>query len=258
MFKWLFIPFLSLQLTLNALIVEVDHFADIEKYVQDASLVVLDIDDTLLVPAQTLGTDVWFQYRWDFHRKHEEPQVALDKALGEWEAVRHLTEMKIVEDGTDAVIKKLQDTGYNVMGLSTQGLALTSRTLIQLHDLNIDLSKTAPSKEDHYFMNKQGVLFRGGVLFTSGTKKGEALLKLCNCINIHPTKVVFINDKASHLRDLGDTLEAKGIEFIGLRYTFSDDRVNHFDHQIADVQWNHSSFGRILSDVEAKELVHVH
>lgn len=255
MLKQLAFVLMSIGLTLNAEIIEVAHFNELEKHVADASIIVLDIDDTLLVPVQTLGTDVWFQYRFDFYKQHHPSQIALDKALAEWEAVRHLTEVKVVEDGTDAVIKKLQDAGCVVMGLSTQGLALTTRTLIQLESLNIDLSLTSPSSNDHYFMNKQGVLYRNGILFTSGTRKGEAFLKLCDLIGMSPQKVVFINDKRTHLRDMEETLQAEGVQFLGLRYAHSDERVAHFDRQIADVQWKHSNFGRILTDDEAMEII---
>jgi|GEM_PF-5944812 len=56
---------------------------------------------------------------------YQEPE---EKALAKWEAVRHLTQVKIVEEGTQAIISSLQDKGLKMMALTTQGLALATRT----------------------------------------------------------------------------------------------------------------------------------
>lgn len=237
-------------------IFEVKKFKEIERYVNPETLVIVDIDDTLLIPVQTLGTDVWFLDRFEHHLQlKKDSTIALDRALAEWEAVRHLTKVKIVEEGSNKIIDELQKSGNVVMGLTTQGLALATRTVMQLQTLTIDLSRTAPSKQDHYFINgKNGVLYRHGILFTSGTSKGDALIKLFDIINYHPKHVVFINDKKTHLHDVEKSLELKNINFIGLRYSYSDERVANFSKEIAEIQWCHSTFDHILSDEEAVAL----
>lgn len=242
-------------LSLSALCIETAHFSDINKYLKPNTLVVLDIDDTLLIPVQTLGSDVWFNSRFQ-HYLASEPtkEDALDKALGDWEAVRHLTKVKIVEEGTQEVISKLQAQKIPVMALTTQGLALATRTVLQLRSLGIDLRPTAPANEDYYFMNQHGVLFRSGILFTSGTPKGPAIAKLLSLIDFHPDRIVFINDKMTHLKDLETGVLALGIEFIGLRYSYRDNEIKAYRPEIAEIQWKYSTFERILSDAEAEEL----
>ncbi len=241
--------------TLSAVILEADHFSELLNHLKPNTLVVLDIDDTILVPAQTLGSDVWFVHQLKKYLTTNSPDDALDKALAEWEAIRHLTQMKVVEEGTPDIIKELQNKNITVMGLTTQGLALATRTVNQLRDVGVDLSLTAPSKEDHYFINKHGVLYRQGILFTSGTPKGTALTTLLNTIQFHPDHIVFINDKLTHLRDLESGFLGDNIAFTGLRYSYSDARVDSFDPRIANIQWERSTFGRILSDEEAKAIL---
>lgn len=242
---------------LCGLIVDVPHFKDLTQYINKGCLVILDIDDTLLIPAQTLGNDCWFRYILQKHKSEgDSPAAALEKAIAKWEGIRQLTKMNLVEEGTDNIVSDLQKQGYIVMGLTTQGLALATRTIQQLQENNIDLSITAPSQEDHYFMNGGlGNLYRHGILFTSGTAKGESLLKLLNKVGLRPSSIVFINDKEMHLRDIARSVEAKGIEYIGLRYSYSDERINNYDPRISDIQWHHSSFERILSDEEAQILL---
>jgi hypothetical protein len=242
--------------TAAAEIFETAHFSEILRFVKPNTLVLLDIDDTLLIPTQTLGTDAWFIYRTKQHEKSGLTyQDALEKAIAEWEAIRNITDIQIVEEGTDQIIDTLQKKNIAVMGLTTQGLALATRTIQQLQSLTINLSRTAPSQQDQYFMNENGVLYRHGILFTSGTPKGKAFLKLIDILGCQPQHIVFINDKAKHLSDVEEGVEARGIDFVGLRYSFSDQRVATFNKDIAEIQWRYSTFEHLLSDSEAEEIL---
>lgn len=229
-------------------IIELDHFSDLRSYLSPDSIVILDIDDTLLIPVQMLGCDEWFKLRLKAN--------GLEKALAEWEAIRHITNMELVEEGTDAIIARLQDEGFSVMGLTTQGIALATRTVQQLKGCNIDLKKNAPGRGDHFLsIGQHGALYRNGILFTSAMHKGETFFALCETLGIVPKQIVFVNDKATHLREIDTAAEIRGIPFIGLRYSYSDARKRSFDPKIADIQFRQSSFDRILSDEEALSIV---
>jgi Protein of unknown function (DUF2608) len=253
---YIFLYFSFCSLFLQGRIIETDYFNEVAQYADSSTLLLLDIDDTILIPTQTLGTDVWFISRWKMYQQQCDLVLALDKALAEWEAVRHLTSVKTVEEDVSEVISELQQKDFVIMGLTTQGLALTTRTVNQLKSLNINLSITAPTQNDHYFFNHpNGVLFHNGILFTAGTPKGPALLKFLDMINYCPKRIVFINDKSTHLLDVENAVLQREIEFIGLRYNFSDKRVFSFDPEIADIQWRFSTFDHILSDNEAREFL---
>jgi hypothetical protein len=236
---------------------EVTHFKELAEYVDGKTLILLDIDDTLLIPCQMVGSDEWFGARWNhWQEKGLSFSEALEKTLAEWEGIRHLTRMHIVEPETDRIIKHLQDSGHCVMGLTTQGLALATRTYLQLQEQSIDLTRSSPCPEDCYFTLRQhGVLYRHGILFTSGTHKGEALFRFCESIDFSPERIVFINDKASHLKEIEGIAEKRGVEFVGLRYAYSDLKKRAFDLKVADYQFRHSTLDRLLSDEEAKMLM---
>ena len=244
--------------SLSSAVYETAHFSELPQYVTPDTLVILDIDVTLLIPDQTLGCDVWFREQLARHQREQmSDDEAWDLALAQWEAVRHLTQVKIVEEGCQEIVSGLQSRGVRVMGLTTQGLALANRTVRQLQSLGIDLSASAPSQQDQYFINGQGVLYRDGVLFTAGTSKGESLLKLLELLDYEPACIVFLNDKMSHIRDLVGPVELVGIPVIGLRYSYSDARVAGYRSEIADIQFRQSSFDHILSDEEAQELLNL-
>lgn len=245
--------FIFFTSALSAQIIETKHFHEVEAYAAEETLLILDIDDTLLIPVQMLGCDEWFLSRMNYYKNQGlTSKESLEKSLAEWEAVRHLTKMEIVEKGSEKIVESLQNQGYLVMGLTTQGLALATRTHQQLNENGVDLGQGAPSKQDHYFsIDGHGVLYRNGILFTSGTHKGKALFALLDQIGLAPKCIVFLNDKESHLKSVESAAEERGIAFVGLRYGYSDARKAAFKKEIADYQFSHSTFAHLLSDSEA-------
>lgn len=256
LYSLLYATCITASIQLIGEIVEVNHFHEITDYVQHSSLVILDIDDTLLIPEQTLGNDAWFIDRTKdlIENKGMKKEVAFQKTIWEWEAIRKITKVQIVEKNTDAIIQHLQKNNIAIMGLTTQGICMSEITPWQLLSLNIDLNKTSPYKNDYYFRAGQGVLYTQGILFTSGTKKGKALLSLLKHINFRPDHVVFINDKLTHLQDVEESLEDENIKYTGLRYSYSDERVANYSREIANIQMETSNFECIISDEEAKQI----
>jgi hypothetical protein len=238
---------------LSAQIIEVKQFADVCPYAKEDVLLVLDIDDTLLIPVQMLGCDEWFgQRKQKYLEEGLDKRQALEKTLAEWLAIRHLTQMEIVEPGSEETLRALQAQGVRVMGLTTQDMALAARTSLHLQEQGIDLKKTAPHQRGLYFeQGAHGVLYRNGVLFTSGAHKGEALFSLLDHIGYHPSQIVFLNDKASHLREVEEIAEKREAPFVGLRYGYSDARKEAFRLDVAEHQFHYSSFAKLLSDAEA-------
>ncbi len=239
--------------TLRAEILETKNFREISSHVNPDTLVLLDIDDTLLIPNQMLGCDEWFKYRMDKHKAEGmTTNAALDKTVSESEAVRQLTQMHLVEPGAEKIVQSLQEKGVCVMGLTVQGFALAKRTSQQLITNGFDLTKNALSKDDqHVLVKGNSMLYRNGVIFTTGTNKGEALTAMLDKLGYTPKRIVFVDDKASNLVDVEKAANKLKIEFIGLRYGFSDPHKAAFRPEVADVEFTNSTFDHLLSDKEA-------
>ncbi|PIS00340.1 MAG: hypothetical protein COT84_07865 [Chlamydiae bacterium CG10_big_fil_rev_8_21_14_0_10_35_9] len=244
--------FLFIFFQVHAEIIEINHIEDLHDYIDKTTLVIFDIDNTLIEPAQTLGSDQWFYYRRKQYQKEGYTSSdALEKALSEWMAVQCITDMKLVEQEAKPLIDSLQEKKICIMGLTTRGMGLATRTIHQLKDFQIHLDKTAPSKEEVFFENTNACLFRNGILFTAGTDKGLALQKLLEKIGCQPKKIVFVNDKKSHLLPVEIFCEKQKIPFIGLRYGYLDEKVYQFNGEVAEVQFE--AFKKILSDEKALE-----
>jgi len=232
--------------------VEIASLNEVDKFLAPSDLLILDIDNTLIVTAQSLGSDTWFYHRLDALGGINSRE-ALSKALKDWESVQALTAVTTTEPRTAELVSQWQRNVNSTMGLTTRGLALANITIDQLRSVDIDLSKTAPSKEELFYKNPHGISLRDGILFTAGTHKGVALEKLLADLSFRPVRIVFINDRASHLNQLGDHMQQLGYDFLGLRYAGCDAMVEAFDAEITDLQWEH--FGKIMSDAEAQAIL---
>lgn len=216
------------------------------------TLIVFDIDNTLIEPVQELGTDQWFYHRIeDYIEAGHDARTALNRALREWVAIMNVTKIRLCEESAEAIVNDLQKQGYPVIGLTTRGLGLSTLTIEQLQEVGIDLSLAAPYEGDLLIKNQRSVLYRGGILFTAGTHKGEALHRFFESIDYPAKRVMFINDKKSHLEPVEEMCAREGFEFVGLRYGYTDSRVQNFRRDLAKVQMEH--FGCILSDEEAEQ-----
>lgn len=239
--------------SVSAEIIETLYMHELLNHVTEQTLIIFDIDNTIMRPSQQLGSDQWFNHRKIVHlntglTKNE----ALEIALAEWMAVQSITHMQLAEEQTQEIIANLQREGFSVMGLTTRGLGLSTTTIRQLKTLDVDLTATAPAQKDIFFDNKQGTLFRQGILFTAGSDKGTALQKFLELAGFKPEAILFINDKASHLTPIERYCKEVDIPFKGLRYGYVDEWVNSFRKEPAAIQW--LTFGQILCDDDAERL----
>ncbi len=246
---------LTLSLTvLQAEIIDTNRITDVNKYRTSDTLIIYDVDNTTLEPKQTLGSDQWFYYIYeDYKAKCNDEEEALSKALSQWIAIQNLTEVKLVEKQIRPMIEAQQSGGIHLMGLTTRDCSLAMCTQKQLKSVDIDFSKTAPTERDVIFDKGDVILFRKGVLYTSGTHKGEAFFQFLDQIGYTPKNILFINDKRSNLAQLEETCKKKNIAFTGLRYGYLDDKVAAFDREVANMQ--HKFFGKLMTDQEARHLL---
>ncbi len=245
-----FLSFL-LCFPLVAEIREVARFDQINAHLNPTDFLVLDVDNTLMETVQMLGSDQWFSYRiQQYLAEGYSPQEASEIALAQWVAIQSLTEVKPVEPSAASWVRQWQEEGYPVMALTLRGLGLAHRTDEQLLALYIDFRKGAPWAETTLYNLQQTVLYRDGMLFTAGTNKGTALATFLSDTDLHPTRIVMVDDKRHHLEIVEHACQQLELPFLGLRYSHADATVQAFSPEIADVQWE--AFGHLISDEEAK------
>lgn len=253
-FRCAFYVLLSVSSTLVAaehLIVETNTFSDVKKYLEDDVLIILDIDNTLIEPTQGLGSDQWAWSRVKALSAKGVPEPeAFAQTMEEWREIHARTGVRSLESMTPEIIQDLQAKGYPMMALTTRApedAAITSR---ELHEVGIDLARTSVLDHSLELSLKRKAQFKEGILFISlDNKKGVALKEFLNKIGYHPKKLIFVDDKLSHIKDVEAACDSLDINYVGIRYAAADEHVKAFDPQIAELQ--RFFLHHILSDEDA-------
>jgi len=218
------------------------------------ALVIWDIDNTILCPSQSLGSDPWFRH---YHQKLKDEGVndkdALETAVDMLHKIYHRTRVRLIEEKTPKVIDILQKRKLPVIAITTRSPEVAECTINHLASLGIDMKKGRPLHQDFEFAECCNLLFKDGVLFTTGSHKGTAFAAFLKRCDFSPSRVVFIDDKAAYLHEIEEVCAAKGIEFIGLRYSGADEIVKNFRPEVADLQQRY--FQGIVSDEIALQLL---
>jgi hypothetical protein len=239
-------------------ILETKNFADIDQYVDDDTLVILDIDNTISETGHgeersLLGSDQWFYAHMQREiTKGLDARTALMNTAKLYNAVHEVATVKPVEPVTPGIIKSWQMHGKDVLALTTRGGGIEQATLRQLS--SIEVSFDVGKFKDHDFALSQGAksLALKGVVFCGGRNKGECLEEYLKVIDYKPKKIVFVDDKYKNIEEVKALCDRLNIPFLGVYYTHLADKLD-VDLAIADIQA--AKMSSLLTDEEARVLL---
>lgn len=220
------------------------------------TLVVFDIDNTILQAAQTLGS-----VQWHDARMAELQKIGLSKeesneiATKEWIQIAMVSKSELVEEETSFYIQDLQRDGIDTVALTARSLPIKEKTLQTLPEFGIHF-------EDSWgiftkLLGVPGSGYEKGIIFVGNNSKGGVLKSFLTQNHVSPKAVRFIDDKRKYLESVGEEMDKAGIPFIGYRYGGADERVKNYNPKIAQVQYDtFFKSGILLSDDKAKKLIH--
>ncbi|MFT4938682.1 MAG: prepilin-type processing-associated H-X9-DG protein [Paraglaciecola sp.] len=232
-----------------------------------STLVVFDIDDTLLTATEFFGSDKW--YDWQRGR-------ALDP-FGEPLVIAEADKVSCLFDtlGITYEIAKNRPTQANMASLVKQVnndlLILTARsgayraaTKRELNYNGLDFGNKALTPVDvgyHYDFSHAGrsanVSYVDGVFMVQGMDKGVMLLDLLARTNRNYEAVIFVDDKTKNINDMANALQNAGIDFYGFHYVKIDKTVS--SAEVTEAQAAAGDLTKLLNKhfVERAELIEV-
>ncbi|MBI3297028.1 MAG: DUF2608 domain-containing protein [Elusimicrobia bacterium] len=206
---------LLLASTVSAEVREIKSMAALTPEVKPRTIVVFDIDNTLIEPLGNIGSDQWYEYLLKAYKRDANlsDAEAEAKAVAAWTDALGKVRVKPVETLTPPLVAALQKDGIKVMALTARGREYESATLTQLKAVGIDLS---------------------GILFAGEADKGKVLAAFIKDLKLKPARVVFADDKPHHARNVDAALTASGIPVLSLRYGAADSKVDAFNQVMAE------------------------
>lgn len=212
-------------------IIELPAITEVTKHVTDKNtLVIFDIDNTILQANEIRATDQWFSAMVTHAKsKGYSDTQAVNTVLIPFGEVLKKSTVKAVEPAVSDVIKNLQAKGNTIIALTSRSLPFVECTLKQFKSINIDLNKPPYNKKDISFFIKFPARFINGILFCSNNDKGETLQVLFKKLKIKtPSKIVYVDDKEKYLNQIQKFADEIKIPFVGIRYSFMDNEVKSF------------------------------
>lgn len=238
--------FLLLITFSQAKITEVSSMKEALSTVDKDTVVFFDLDNTVIMPAQTLGGEEWFDYMVK--------KLPIEKAIKEWNDVQAITESVPVEKEAPELISNIQKLGAKTMGLTGRDYTISALTQKQLQSIGINFAPHALTTKIITIPGNGISRHENGVIFVGPkNNKGKVLATFLETLKIYPKKIVFVDNKRHHLENVEKSLEKKKINYLGCRHGAADQKIAAFNEEIANIQ--HQHLKKILMDKEAQALL---
>ncbi len=210
-------------------IFEEKSITTVSNYLYPGTLLVLDLDNTLIESALHYGSYQWgnFLIR-EALKGGADIDQALDEVMPLWDRAQHEIEVQTIEAEIEEWINLQHDQKTLMLGLTGRSSQIATVTLnhLEKHGLkfsNWDFCEPFFKENSHFHLEK-GVVFVG-----PKNNKGEALLHFINSLKTPIKRVVFVDDQMSYLKQVEKSLKGSEIEYIGIRYAGADMNVRNFN-----------------------------
>jgi hypothetical protein len=219
--KTLFFLFFLAILPILAEIIEIKHFHEILDYVTPGCIVLVDMDNTLIEPHPQhnhVGSDQWFTRLLQTHKNFE-------LAVNLYCSTVLNVHMLPVEPTIPEILNSIQQQA-TLLGFTMRSIVLAPCTVERLAHNHIIFPCQLPDKG--FMINDNPVLVYHDIIFCQGKKNGITLFTVLEAYAIKPSVIVMIDDKKSYLESVECECKKIGVEFIGLRYGYLDEKVAQF------------------------------
>jgi hypothetical protein len=221
------------------------------------TLLVLDIDDTLLTSPTFFGSDAWYEWqetlspqspgyvpcRFDIVAMNYEAGTQVPTQADGVAAINSIPLDKIMVTGRSPMyrggtIRELKKAGYELPASLQPGLAGA------IYDY-----QPAP--------NQPGVTlsYHQGVLMVAGQNKGRALIDLMQHLQVTYDRVVLVDDGDKNINDMREAMAAAGIVYRGVRYNRIDKNVDAAREQQGIEGWK--AWQQLLATIYPERLARI-
>jgi len=229
--KVIFLALLFAQLHTYALIVESDNLATVYKYVDEDTLVIFDIDNTMAVVSMDIEPWVWYKTK-DLKKKGLSHEGAFQLVLSIFFLLTKYTTLIPLSNSPD-IVNDLQKKKIPVIALTNRSIPVIERTIKRLKKINIDLTKNSLYDKDLELDLKYVGKYSKGIIFTGSNDKGEQLFQFLKKINYTPKKIILLDDKVINVKSVEKAAKKHNVEYVGIRFSLMDQKKKDFDPKVA-------------------------
>jgi len=216
---------------------EVINQATASDFFSHETLIVFDIDNTVLAMNKSLGSDQWFNWKAGELKAQNK---GISNLLHWQKTLFDLSQMRLTEWDLPFVIDELQSQ-YKVIALTSRSPKSRVATQRELSRHLVDFQRSSIGEAFRGSFIPLGqerkASYENGIMMTSGMHKGEMLIYLIEEIyngDFPFSQVIFIDDHSKNTKRGFDSLSKIGIEVASLRYAKEDAIVNKFKNSFEE------------------------
>ena len=218
------------------------------------TLLVLDIDDTLLTSDGFFGSDKW--YEWQKTLPASDPGkvpclfdvISLNYETGGQRATQPDGPALVNAVQVDKLLLTSRNPRYRGGTLRTlrdAGYALPAPLAGQADGSSWDFRKAPDAAPVR-------ITYDQGVFMTTGQDKGLALLALLQRLHTRYDRVVLVDDGKKNIDNMQNALRKAGVDYLGLHYLRVDKSIAAADAQAGRAGWQ--AWQRLLGEVYPQRL----
>jgi hypothetical protein len=202
------------------------------------TMVIFDIDNTLVHTNKELGSDPWAY--WFVKEKLKEGMMPRQALAYMFDLFRHIhshVDIYPVEEKTVSIVQKLKDLEVPTICLTGRQSSMIDVTQEQMKKAGFVLNSPENLTKSLTLRMKHPVEMANGIICGGMNEKGDVLAKIFKTLNFKsPEVIVFVDDKLNCVESMSKQCSENNIAFTGLRYGYMDPIVANFDPQKAQEQ----------------------
>lgn len=255
-----FIIFFICSLLINPIHAEVinyqtDSFADIAAQYKDlkvnpkTTLMVFDLDDTLITMSQALGSVGWWDWQYELQKNGSHSDKLFTEDYQQLVRIQNilfqLVKMDLTDDYVIPFLKAAANQGTTLMGLTARGKEHLSATLMQLKDKQFMVgekllfrknglklnNKTSLAGNFHCPQFSREVIYQQGIMFLDGEDKGEALICILAKTKQDIKTIIFVDDSKRNIVSM-DKAFANRDDVLVLNVFYTKENAKELEVQI--------------------------
>lgn len=202
------------------------------------TLVIFDVDNTLVTPGRELGSDAWIS--WMARQQMEQGKNATDAIKNLFALFSHVhdhIDVYPVEQKTSSVLQALKGQAINTITLTGRPHFMVDRTNTQLNMLGYEFNIPEVLGRKQTIAMSYPVGIGNGIICSGINDKGCTVDQVFQHIGYTmPRSIIFVDDKKSCIESVGQTCSKYGIDYIGIRYGHLDAKISRFSESQAQQQ----------------------
>ncbi len=213
---------------------ESEHLRDVSQHLCQDTILVLDLDRTLITSDVFYGSETWEVLVYK-HLMSEGHPTRKAKKMSEaiWKRAQAKVTVRLIETCASRHIQEWQNQ-TNVIGLTARDHTVIETTMKQLSSVDISFSTFNTRFQTTKLIREEThSVFHQGIAFCGDAPKNEILFQLIldNDILSLPKKIVMVDDRKHHLEMTRKNCHDYGIEFHGFRYNRCDNEYKNITQQ---------------------------